>query len=90
MSVVAERLEGRIDATGANKVHWGTRSAMVTTVSQFWELDADLEVLESGHNAGFTVDEVDALWSQVRTAVDLLAPHVPPSVARNPPGSTGE
>jgi hypothetical protein len=35
MSVVAERLEGRIDATGANRVHWGTRSAMVTAVSQF-------------------------------------------------------
>jgi hypothetical protein len=59
-------------------------------VSHFPELDAVLEVLGSGRNARLTEDEVNALWSWVRAAVDSVALHVPSLVARNPPDSEGE
>jgi hypothetical protein len=39
---------------------------------------------------GLTEDEVDALWSLVRTAVDLLTSHVPSSVAHNPHDGVGK
>jgi hypothetical protein len=63
MSTVAKQFEGRIGVTIANRVHSGSRSALVATVSHFPELDADLEVLRSRHNVGLTEGEVDALWS---------------------------
>jgi hypothetical protein len=56
----------------------------VAAVSCFLKLDANLEVLESGHNMGLIENEVDALWSRVRMAADSLASHIPSSVARNP------
>jgi hypothetical protein len=74
----------------ANGVRWGSCSALVTVVLHFPEVDADLEVLGSGCNTGLTKDEVNALWSQVRAAADLLASHVPSLVAHNPPDSAGE
>jgi hypothetical protein len=74
----------------ANRVRWESRSTLVATVSHFLELDADLEVLGSDHFTGLTEDEVDALWSRVRAASDLLASHVPSSVACHPPDSAGE
>jgi hypothetical protein len=63
---------------------------MVAAVSHFPEVDADLEVLRSGRNAGLTEGEVDALWSRVHKTIDSLASHVPSSIARNPPDSEGE
>jgi hypothetical protein len=59
-------------------------------VAHFPELDANLEVLESGHNAGLIENEVDALYSRVRVATDSLVSHVPPSVAHSPLDSAGE
>jgi hypothetical protein len=53
-------LEGRIDATVANGVHWGTQSALVAALSHFPELGPELELLGSGCNAGLTEDQVDA------------------------------
>jgi hypothetical protein len=38
MSTVVEWLEGRIDAATANRVHWGSHSALVAVVSHFPEL----------------------------------------------------
>jgi hypothetical protein len=35
LSVVVELHEGRIDAAAANGVDWGSRSALVATVSHF-------------------------------------------------------
>jgi hypothetical protein len=67
----------------------GGRSVLVATVSHFWELDADLEVLGSRRSTGLMEDEADALWSRVCVSLDSLASHVPSSVAHNPPGSTG-
>jgi hypothetical protein len=90
MSVVAEQLEGWIDATTANGVCWGSHYALVVTVSHFPELYTDREVLGSGRKARFTKDEVVALWSKVRTAVDSLASHVPSLFAHNPPDSMRE
>jgi hypothetical protein len=90
MFAVAERLKGRIDATAANRVCWGSGSVLVTAVSHFGELDADLEVLESECNAGLMEGEVDTLWSQVHVAVKSLASHIPSLVACNPLDSTRE
>jgi hypothetical protein len=61
MSTVAELLEGWMDATAANRVRWGSCSALVTDVSHFPELKAELEVLSSECNTDLTKDEADAL-----------------------------
>jgi hypothetical protein len=90
MFKVAEQLEGRIDATTANGIHWGSCSALVATVLHFLKLDADLEVLKFRRNGGLTEGKVYTLWSWVHTAVDSLALHIPSSVGHNPPDSTGE
>jgi hypothetical protein len=75
---------------GTNGVCWGSHSALVVAVSHFPDLDADLEVLGSGHSAGLIEDEVDALWSWVCMAADSLVSHVPSLVAHNPPDGAGE
>jgi hypothetical protein len=59
-------------------------------VSYFSKLKTDLEVLGSKRSVDLTEDEVDALWTRVRVASDLLASYVPSSVAHNPPDGTGE
>jgi hypothetical protein len=90
MSVATELLEGRIDATAANGVRWGSHSALLAVVSHFLELTTDLEVLGSGHSADLTEDETDALWTRVHAALNSLLLHVPSSVAHNPPDNMGE
>jgi hypothetical protein len=87
--MAAELLDDRIDAVAANGVYWGNRSALVAAMSHFPELKIDLDVLGSGCNADLTEDEVDALWTRVCAASDLLVSYVPSSVARNPPDDTG-
>jgi hypothetical protein len=90
LSSVVELLEGYIDVTPANGVRWGTWSVLAATLSHFSELGLELELLGSGHSADLTEDQVDALWTQVHPASDLLASHVPPSVARGPPDGAVE
>jgi hypothetical protein len=63
---------------------------MVAAVLDFLELMAELEALGSGRKAYFTEDEEDALWTRVRTTLDLLASHVPSSATRYPPTGVGE
>jgi hypothetical protein len=70
MSLVAEWLEGQIDATAANGVHWGSRSVLVAAVLHFPELEADMKVLGLGRNAGLIEDKVCALWSRMCRAAD--------------------
>jgi hypothetical protein len=88
LSSVVELLEGYIDATPANGVRWGTWSVLAATLSHFSELG--LELLGSGRSADLTEDQVDALWTQVHPALDLLASHVPSSVACGPPDGAVE
>jgi hypothetical protein len=61
LSMTAELLEGWVDVTAANEVHWGTWSALVTALSHFLELEAELELLGSGNNMTLTEDQVDSL-----------------------------
>jgi hypothetical protein len=56
LSTVAELLKGWFDTMTTNSVHWGTRSALITTLSHFLELEVELELLGSGHNAALTED----------------------------------
>jgi hypothetical protein len=51
LSSVADLIEGRIDATVPNGVHWGPRLALTTALSHFPKLKPDLELLGPGHNA---------------------------------------
>jgi hypothetical protein len=67
-----------------------TQSALDAALLHFPELKSELELLGSERNADLTEDQVDALWTWVRTASDSLASHVPPSFARGPPDSVGE
>jgi hypothetical protein len=90
LSTPVELLEGRVDATVTNKVRWGTRSALVFALSHILELDAELELLGSGRNTTLMEDQVDALWIMARSALNLLASHILPSVAHSTPDGTGE
>jgi hypothetical protein len=45
----------------ANEVHWGPHSTLVATVSQFPELEIDLEVLGSRRSVSLTEDEANTL-----------------------------
>jgi hypothetical protein len=47
--LVLDRADG-LDATVANRVHWGTQSALVAALSHFPELETDLELLGSRCN----------------------------------------
>jgi hypothetical protein len=60
---------------------------LVVVLSHFSELKSELELLRSERNADLIEDRANALWTQVRTASDFLASHVPPSGARSPPSS---
>jgi hypothetical protein len=48
LSTAVELLEGHINAVAANRVCWGTRSALVAALSHLLELEAELEVLGFG------------------------------------------
>jgi hypothetical protein len=59
-------------------------------VSHFSELKTELEVLGSECIMDQIEDEVDALWTRMRTTSDSPASFIPSSVARNPPDGAGE
>jgi hypothetical protein len=90
VSMAVEPLEGRINAAATNGVRWGSHSALVAIVSHFPKLKTELEVLRSERSIVLIEDEADALWIQVCAASDLLASHIPSSVARNHPDTMGE
>jgi hypothetical protein len=88
--MAVELLEGQVVAAVSNGVGWGTRSALVTALSHFLELEVELELLGSGRNTVLPEDQVDALWILVRPTSDSQALHVLPSVAHSPPDGVGE
>jgi hypothetical protein len=63
---------------------------LVTALLHFLELEAELELLGTGHNVALMEDQVDALWILARSASDLLVSHVLPLVTRGPPYGAGE
>jgi hypothetical protein len=63
LSTVAKLPKGWVDATTANKVHWGTRSVVVAILSHFPKLEGELKLLRSGRNTVLTEDRADALRS---------------------------
>jgi hypothetical protein len=90
LSMVVELLESRVDIATANRVCWVTRSVLVATLSHFPELEAKLELLRSGRNTNLAEDQVDALWTRMRLALDSPVSHVLPSVAPSPSDGVGE
>jgi hypothetical protein len=90
LSTATELLKGRVNVTTANGVRWGTRFALVVVLSHFPELETNLELLGTERNTDLMEDQMDALWTQVRSASDSLASHVLPSVTHSPPDGAGE
>jgi hypothetical protein len=72
LSSTPELLKGHLDVVTTNGVHWGTRSALATALSHFPKLGTELEQHGSRRNADLMKDQVDALWTHVRQALDLL------------------
>jgi hypothetical protein len=62
---------------------------LVTTLSYFLELKAELELLSFSHNAALMEDQVDVLCILARPASDLMASHILPSVVRGSPDVMG-
>jgi hypothetical protein len=81
LSSAVDLIEGRIDATISNGVHWGARLALTTALSHFPELKPDLELLGPGHNANVMEGQLDALCTWTRRASESLLSRVPSSVA---------
>jgi hypothetical protein len=48
LSMVVELLKGQNDTATTNRVHWGTRNALVAILSPFPELKSRLELLGLG------------------------------------------
>jgi hypothetical protein len=90
LSLAAELLKGRIDCTTANRVYCGTQSMLATALSHFLELGTEIDLLGSKLSVNLIENQVDALWTQVCLASNLLLSYVPPSVARGPPDGTRE
>jgi hypothetical protein len=57
LSPTAELLEGHIDTMTTNRVHWGTRFALVAALLHFPELEAELELLRSVRNVDLMEDQ---------------------------------
>jgi hypothetical protein len=66
------------------------KSALVTALSHFLELEPQLELLGSVRNTALMEDQVDALLALACPALDLLASHFLPSAAHGPRHGVGE
>jgi hypothetical protein len=90
VSSIMELIEDSVDPGVAIGVHWGTRSALAVAMSHFPELEIELDLFGSRHKTDPTEDQVDALWTQTRQALESLAALIPPSVAHGSPDDMGE
>jgi hypothetical protein len=77
LSSAADLIEGRVDAAVANGVHWRARLALIAALLHFPELELELELLGSGHNADLTESHLDALWIGMHWASESLSSRVP-------------
>jgi hypothetical protein len=90
LSVRVELLEGWVDATIANQIHWGTQLVLVAALSHFLKLEAKLELLRSTCNTILKEDQLDTLWILACPTSDSLALDILPSVTHSPPDGTRE
>jgi hypothetical protein len=85
LAEVVKEDENWINTAGANGVRWGTRSALVTILSHFPDLEPELELHGFGHDADLSDDCLGALWPLASVASDSLVSLVPSLLARDPP-----
>jgi hypothetical protein len=90
LSSATDLIEGHVNAAAANEAHWGARLALIATLSQFPELEHELELLGSRHNVDLTESQMEALWIRTCQASKSLSLSVFPSVARNSPDDADE
>jgi prophage DNA circulation protein len=81
LATMVEEDEKWTNATTANGVRWRARSALVTVLSHFPELETEVELLGSGRGTDLSDDQSDALLLQVSVASDSLASLVSSSMA---------
>jgi hypothetical protein len=84
LSMMAYEVEKWVNAMAANGVRWGTRSALVTALSYFPELEPELELLRFGQDIDLSGSQADVLCPLVSMALDSLASLIPSSLARDP------
>jgi hypothetical protein len=90
LSLAAELIKDCVNVVATNRVCWGTRSVLTTTLSHFLELATELELLGSRHTADLMEYQADGLWTQVRQAMESLASFIPLSVTCVSPDDTGQ
>jgi hypothetical protein len=81
LSIAAELLEGQVDIATANGVCWWDPVSVACHLVALLELETDLELLGSRHNGDLMEDQMDALWTLVRSTSDSLVAHILPSFA---------
>jgi hypothetical protein len=58
LSPSAEQIEGCVNVVAISRVHRGARLALIAVLSQFPELESELELLGFRNNADLTKDEM--------------------------------
>jgi hypothetical protein len=91
LSLATDLIDGRVDATVANRVRWGGgRLSLAISLSHFPKLEPKLELHGSKCNADLSEGSLDALWSQTHQASESLALNIPSLVARDSPDDIGK
>jgi hypothetical protein len=65
LSLAADLIKDCVNVVATNRVCWGTRSVLTTTLSHFLELATELE-LGSRHSTDLMEYQADGLWTRVR------------------------
>jgi hypothetical protein len=90
LSPSTELMEGHVNATAINRVHWGARLALTAVLPHFPLLEPEFELLGSGYNVNLMKDEMEAFWTQTRRASESLPSRVPLLATRSPPNADGD
>jgi hypothetical protein len=76
-------IEGPVDATTANGVHWGSLLALIAALCHFPEVGPELDLLGFEHNANPIEGQLNAPLAQMRQASESLALNILLSVAHD-------
>jgi hypothetical protein len=66
LSSPIDLIEGCVDATATNRVHWGAPLALAAALSHIPGLDLKLELLGSRYNVDLMEGQLDAFWAWTR------------------------
>jgi hypothetical protein len=72
LSSTADLVKGYVNAVAANGVQWGVQLELTAILSNFPELEPELELLGSWYNADLMLGQLEAFWTQTRLASESL------------------